>query len=85
MQLSEQEKKFPEFFCAILISTINFEHFQNEIDPHSWYISELRTLKNVVKQFSKKSRVRGPFDKQHGKGDETMLKPERHQLYHIFR
>ena len=35
IQLSEQEKKFPEFFCAILISTINFEHFQNEIDPHS--------------------------------------------------
>ena len=35
MQLSEQERKFPEFFCAILISTINFEHFQNEIDPHS--------------------------------------------------
>ena len=31
---------------------------------------KLRTLKNVVKQFSKKSRVKGPFDKQHGKGDE---------------
>ena len=33
---------------------------------------------------SKKSRFRGPFDKQHGNGDQTMLKSERHQLYHIF-
>ena len=30
---------------------------------------KLRTVKNVVKQMSKKSRLRGPFDKQHGKGD----------------
>ena len=45
---------------------------------------KLRTPKNVVKQLSKKSRVRGPFDKQHGKGDQTRLKSERHQLYHFF-
>ena len=44
---------------------------------------KLWTPKNVVKQWSKKSRVRGPFDKHHGKGDETNLKSERHQLYHI--
>ena len=46
---------------------------------------KLGTPKNVVKQLSKKSPIRGPFDKQHGKGDQTMLKSERHQLYHIFR
>ena len=45
---------------------------------------KLRTPKNVVKQLSKKSRVIGPFDKQHGKGDQTRLKIERHQLYQIF-
>ena len=46
--------------------------------------AKLRTPKNVVKQLSKKSRVRGRFDKQHGKGDQTILKCERQQLYHIF-
>ena len=46
---------------------------------------KLGTPKNVVKQLSKKSPIRGPFDKKHGKGDQTMLKSERHQLYHIFR
>ena len=33
---------------------------------------------------SKKSRFRGPYDKQHGKGDQTLLKPEPNQLYHIY-
>ena len=29
---------------------------------------------------SKKSRFRGPFDKQNGKGDQAVLKSERHQF-----
>ena len=33
---------------------------------------------------SKKSRFREPFYKQHGKGDQTLLKPEPHHLYHIY-
>ena len=45
---------------------------------------KLRTPKNVVKEVSKKSLFRGPFDKQHFKGDQIMLKSERHQVYHIF-
>ena len=32
----------------------------------------------------KKSRFRGPFENQHGKGDQTLLKPEIHHLYHIY-
>ena len=31
---------------------------------------------------SKESRFRGPFDKQHVKGDQTLLKPEPHN--HIY-
>ena len=45
---------------------------------------KLRTVKNVVKQMSKKSRLRGPFDKQHGKGDQTMLKYELHLPCHVY-
>ena len=33
---------------------------------------------------SLKSPFRGPFDKQHGNGDETLLKLEPHHLYHIY-
>ena len=35
MQLSEKEKNFFEICFGILISTINFEHSQNKVDPHS--------------------------------------------------
>ena len=34
---------------------------------------KLRTPKNVVRYLSKKSRLKGPFDRQHGKGVETLL------------
>ena len=44
---------------------------------------KFRTSKNVVKEISKKSPFRGPFEKQHAKGDLTLLKSERYHLYHI--
>ena len=45
---------------------------------------QLRTPKNGVKQVSKKSSFRGPFEKQHDKGDQRLLKSEPHQVYHIY-
>ena len=33
---------------------------------------------------SKKSRFRGPFDKQYGKWNQTVLKSEWHPFYHIY-
>ena len=45
---------------------------------------KLRTPTNGVNQISKKSPFRGPFDKEHAKGDQTLLKSKQHQLYHIY-
>ena len=36
--------------------------------------------KKVVNDFSKKSTFRAPFEKQHVKEDQTLLKSERHHL-----
>ena len=36
--------------------------------------SKLRIPKKDVRYMSKKSRFRGPFDKQHGKWDQTQPK-----------
>ena len=44
---------------------------------------KLRTAKKVVRQMSKKSRFRRPFDK-HGKRSQTLLKSERQHLYHFY-
>ena len=44
---------------------------------------KLRTPKNVVRYVSKKSRFKVPFDRQHGKRVETLLRSEPQHRYHI--
>ena len=44
---------------------------------------KLRTLENVVRYMSKKSRSKGPFDRQHGKRVKTLLQSERQHGYDI--
>ena len=44
---------------------------------------KLRTLENVVRSMSKKSRSKGSFDRQHGKRVQTLLQSERQHGYHI--
>ena len=44
---------------------------------------KLRTPQNVVRYMSKKSRFNGPFDRQHGKRAQTLLRSEREHRYHI--
>ena len=44
---------------------------------------KLETPKNVVRYMSKKSRFKGPFDRQHGKRAKTLLRSERQHRYLI--
>ena len=46
-------------------------------------IADIFFPENVNRRMSKKSRFRGPFDKQHGKWDQTALKSEWHHFNHI--
>ena len=41
------------------------------------------TPENVARYMSNKSRFKGPFDRQHGKRVQTMLRSERQNRYHI--
>ena len=84
MQLSWKEKILSELFLEFSKFRFNFEHFQKKHDPHSWYILNLRSLKNVNRSIPKKSCFRGPFDKLHGKLVETLFKAKRQHLYHIY-
>ena len=45
--------------------------------------AKLRTAKNVVRYLSKKPRFKGPFDTQHGKRVQTLLRSEPQPRYHI--
>ena len=44
---------------------------------------KLRTPKKVFIYMSKKSRFKGPFDKQHGKRVQRLLRSEPQHRYHI--
>ena len=44
---------------------------------------KLRTPKNVVRYMSKKSRFKVPFERQHGKRVQTLLRSEPQHPYHI--
>ena len=44
---------------------------------------KLRTPKNVVRYMSKKSRFKEPFDRQHSKRVQTLLRSELQHRYHI--
>ena len=84
MQLSWKENLFSAFFSAFLKSSLNFEHFQEKDDPHSWYISEIIDSEVRAEINVYKVGLRGSFEKQHGKGAQTLLKFERQHLYHIY-
>ena len=46
MQLSQKQKSFSQFFCAILKSMLNFKHFLKKDVPHSWIITRIPGPKN---------------------------------------
>ena len=45
--------------------------------------AKLRTPKNVPRYMSKKSRSKGPFDRQHGKRVQTLLQSGSQHHYYI--
>ena len=42
----------------------------------AYLFPKLHTPKNVVRYMSKKSRFKGPFDRQHGKRVQTLLRSD---------
>ena len=63
---------------------INFKYFETKDDPHRSCISEIIASENVVRQISKKSPFRRPFDKQYGKPAKLLLKSAWQHLYQIY-
>ena len=83
MQLSQKQKTFSQLFAAFLKFKLNFKYFEKKYYPHRFFISEITDSKSVIRKMSKKSRFREPFDKQHGKRAQALLKSASQHLYHI--
>ena len=58
--------------------------FRQKDDPHSWCIPIPDDSIKQVRSMSNNSCLKGPFEKQHGKLAQTLLKSERKHLYHIY-
>ena len=85
MQLSQKHNTFSQFLAAFLKFTLNFKYFGKKSNVRRFCISEIMDCEKVVRSMSKKSRFRRPFEKQHGKRAQTLLKYESHHLYDIYR
>ena len=84
MQLSQKQKNLLQFFAAFLKFRLNFKYFETKYDLHRFCVSEIADCENVVREISKMSRFIGPFDKQHGKRVEALLKSASQHLYPIY-
>ena len=83
MQLSQKPKAFAQFLAEFLKFILNGKYFETKYDPHRFCISEITDFEHVFRYTSKKSCLRGHFDKQHGKRAEPLLKSTSKHLYHI--
>ena len=81
--LSQKQKTVSQFFFAFLKSILNLEHLQKRMILIENMFPKLGTQKKVVRSMSKKTSLRGPLHKKHGKRAQTHLESGRRQLYHI--
>ena len=82
-QLSQQYKTFTQFLSSFSKSPLNFEYFEKKDDPQSFCIFAITDSENVVRQMCKRCHFTRPFDKQHGKRAQALLKYASQHLYHI--
>ena len=72
-KLSQKQRVFSGLFLAFSKSTLNFEHFQKKMTVIADFFPKIRTRENLVRYMFKKSFLKGPFDRQHGKRVQTPL------------
>ena len=82
-QPNTKTKNLSVLFC-ILKSRSKFEDFEKKMTLIAYVFPKLRIAKDMVREMSKKSRFKRPFDKQHGKRSQTLLKSPWQHLYHIY-
>ena len=73
MHLSQKQNIFSEFFSASFESVLNFKHFQKKMTQIDYVFPKLPTTKDVLRLMSKRSRLKGPLDRRHGKQAETLI------------
>ena len=55
IELAQKEKTLSHFFSSFPKSTLNFEYYETEDDPHIFCISKLRTRKTWIDKCLKRT------------------------------
>ena len=84
MELSGNQKTFLNFFSSFLKSSLNLEHFTENMALITDVFWKLRTPKDMVRSMPKKSRFRVSVEKQHGGCPQTLFTFEGQNLYRIY-
>ena len=73
MLLSQKQNIFSQFFSPFFESGLNFEHFHKKMILIVYVFANLPTTKDVLKEMSKTSRLRGRLERRHGKRAKTLI------------
>ena len=84
MSLSLKRNFFSDLFVPFLETPSNFKHFEKKMILIATLFGKLDTVKGFVRPLFKKHRFRNPFDSQHIKGSQTIVKSGSEQFYQIF-
>ena len=83
MQLSLKTKKFSDFFFHFW----NLYQILNVVETKTIFLATLlrksQPVKNLVGPLSKNYFFRKPFDSQHVKGSQTLVKSAREHFHHV--
>ena len=84
LQLSKKHKCFSNFLLHFWNTNQNLNISEKKMTLIAYVFPKSQTPKHVVGQISKKPRFRTPFNSQHAKASQTLLKAARHHFYYIF-
>ena len=84
MRLSKKLKTFSQFFSPFSKSWSSFEHFETKMIFIANVFPKLETVKDMVRLKLGQPCFREPFDREHVKGSETLMKSAWPHFYHTF-
>ena len=77
-------KSFSQFFVQLMESSWNLKHFRKKMIVIANVFPKLQTVKDLVKQLSRKHSFRTSFKNQRVNGCQTLVKSALEHFYHIF-
>ena len=73
MHFSQKQNIFSQFLSAFFESALNFEHFKKKMPLIAYPFPKLATTKDVLRLMPKRSRLRAPQDRRHGKRAKALI------------